>query len=35
MMSEEIALKIVDIWLSEPFEGGRHIPRIEKIDQTN
>ncbi len=26
-----VALKIVDIWLSEPFEGGRHARRVDKI----
>ncbi len=31
-ISEELALKIVDIWLETPFEGGRHLPRIQKID---
>jgi len=30
-VSEEQAKKIVDVWLSTEFEGGRHIPRIEKI----
>lgn len=25
------ALKIVDTWLATPFEGGRHIPRLEMI----
>ena len=35
MMTEETALEIVDIWLNEKFEGGRHIQRIEKIDQTD
>lgn len=28
----EDALSIVDTWLATEFEGGRHIPRIEKID---
>lgn len=31
-IDEELALKIVDIWLSTPFEGGRHLRRIQKID---
>ena len=26
-------LKIVDTWLSTPFEGGRHQRRIEMIDR--
>jgi len=31
-VSEPEALKIVDTWLATPFEGGRHQPRIDKID---
>lgn len=31
-VSEELALEIVDTWLETPFEGGRHLRRIEKID---
>ncbi len=31
-VSQELALKIVKIWLETPFEGGRHLRRIEKID---
>lgn len=31
-ISEEEALKIVRTWLSTPFEGGRHLARIHKID---
>jgi ribose 5-phosphate isomerase B len=32
MMTEEMALAIVDAWLSTPFEGGRHQRRIDLID---
>jgi ribose 5-phosphate isomerase B len=32
LVSEDLALKIVDIWLATKFEGGRHIPRIQKIE---
>ncbi|GAB4024303.1 ribose-5-phosphate isomerase [Spirosoma koreense] len=32
MMSEETALKLVQIWLDTPFEGGRHQARIEELD---
>lgn len=32
MMSPELALRIVDIWLETPFEGGRHQGRIDMID---
>jgi ribose 5-phosphate isomerase B len=31
MISQEIALQIVEIWLATPFDGGRHIARIEKM----
>ncbi len=33
MMSLDTALEIVGIWLETPFEGGRHIRRIELIDR--
>jgi ribose 5-phosphate isomerase B len=32
-MTEAEALAIVRIWLVTPFEGGRHVARIRKIDQ--
>jgi ribose 5-phosphate isomerase B len=32
-INEETALKIVDIYLTTPFEGGRHMRRVEKISQ--
>jgi ribose 5-phosphate isomerase B len=32
MVSEEIAIRIVDTWLATPFEGGRHSARIRKLD---
>ena len=31
-ISEAEALKIVKVWLTTEFEGGRHIARIAKID---
>ena len=31
-ITEEEAFKIVKIWLETPFEGGRHLARIQKID---
>ncbi len=33
MMPLETALEIVDVWLKTPFEGGRHVRRIQLIDQ--
>jgi ribose 5-phosphate isomerase B len=32
LVTEEMALRIVQIWLDTPFEGGRHIPRVRKLD---
>ncbi len=32
LMSPETALEIVRIWLQEPFDGGRHLRRIQQID---
>ena len=33
MISEDLLVKIVRIWLETPFEGGRHVKRIELLDQ--
>src|SRR5438128_8300450 len=33
MLTEQIALEIVRTWLDTPFEGGRHLRRIQMIDQ--
>jgi ribose 5-phosphate isomerase B len=33
MISQDLALEIVRVWLETPFEGGRHIPRLKKLDQ--
>jgi ribose 5-phosphate isomerase B len=33
MISEDLLVKIVRIWLETPFEGGRHVKRIEMLDQ--
>tara|TARA_B110000305_G_C19108475_1_gene478626 strand:+ start:212 stop:655 length:444 start_codon:yes stop_codon:yes gene_type:complete len=32
VVSEALALKIVDIWINAEFEGGRHLNRINKIE---
>lgn len=32
MITIETALAIVDTWLATPFDGGRHLRRIQKID---
>lgn len=31
MVSIDLALKMIDIWLTTPFDGGRHARRIQKI----
>ena len=31
-ISRELALAIVKVWLETPFEGGRHLQRVRKID---
>jgi len=33
MVAVEEALEIVDVWLTTPFEGGRHIARIQQLDE--
>lgn len=35
MMTLDMALQIVTVWLGTPFEGGRHQKRIELIDSEN
>ncbi len=32
MMTEATALALVDLFLATPFEGGRHLARIQKIE---
>ena len=32
-LTEEQARAIVETWLSHPFEGGRHVERIAKLDK--
>ncbi len=31
-ITHEKAVEAVDLWLNEPFEGGRHKQRIDKLD---
>jgi ribose 5-phosphate isomerase B len=33
MLDAATALAIVDTWLETPFEGGRHVRRIAKLDE--
>ena len=32
-MTEDVIYKVINLWLVEPFGGGRHKRRIEKLDQ--
>src|SRR3989441_11884809 len=32
LLPEEVALAIVRVWLDTPFEGGRHLGRIQLLD---
>ena len=32
MIPEDLALKIVRVWLETPFEGGRHEKRVEQLN---
>ena len=33
LLTQEQARAIVETWLSHPFEGGRHVERIAKLDK--
>lgn len=33
LVSAQEAMAIVDVWLSTPFDGGRHQARIDKLDR--
>ena len=32
LLAEDVALEIVRVWLDTPFEGGRHLQRIQLLD---
>lgn len=32
LLTPDEALAIVDVWMTAPFEGGRHLRRVEQID---
>ena len=32
LLTEDVALEIVRVWLDTPFEGGRHLQRIQLLD---
>ena len=34
-VSEEDGVKILKTWLETPFDGGRHLRRVEKIERTD
>ena len=33
LVPEEQLFPIIDVWLSTPFEGGRHVARLRKLDE--
>ena len=33
ILGPDLAREIVDTWLDTPFEGGRHLRRVERIDK--
>lgn len=33
ILSPEEAVRLIDIWLNTPFEGGRHVGRLDKISE--
>ncbi len=33
MVSIDLALKMIDIWLQAPFDGGRHARRVQRISE--
>lgn len=35
MLEWELVLEILDVWLSTPFDDGRHSRRIQKIDDSS
>ena len=35
MIPEDLVLEIVKVWLTTPFEGGRHIRRIAEIEENS
>ena len=32
MITEDVAVRIVDAWLQTPFDAGRHVQRLEKVN---
>lgn len=32
LIPADLAIKIVSVWLETPFEGGRHVARVGKLD---
>jgi ribose 5-phosphate isomerase B len=33
LVAEPLVVPMVDLWLATPFEGGRHVARIRKLDR--
>jgi len=34
-MDEGLALRMLEVWLNTPFDGGRHTPRIRKLEDVD
>jgi ribose 5-phosphate isomerase B len=34
-MDQELALRVLDVWLETPFEGGRHARRVRMLEETD
>ena len=32
VLTEKEIFNVIEVWLKEPFSGGRHLKRIEKLD---
>lgn len=32
-IGQDMALEILNVWLAEPFEGGRHLLRVQMMDE--
>ena len=33
MVTQELAIEILHVWMQTPFDGGRHLQRIRKLDE--
>jgi ribose 5-phosphate isomerase B len=35
LLSWEVALPMITVWLETPIDGGRHIARIQELEQAH